>query len=212
MVHWHLSKVFSLPLSSSTWFSHCPPPVSENAVAKVLWDFSLISEGHYPNNCPDIVLFNYKKRNILFIEVSCPADINVPSKEKEKVYKYQPLARDFHSVYHMCCKETVLAEFERRLRLVWRSLLYGNYKVQATNSFCVPLLFGVVDWTVAELNKMDILVRKVMREVCSLHPRSAIERLYLSHNRGGCGLLNVEHLYYRRVICYHTICRLLLML
>jgi len=31
----------------------------------------------------------------------CSADINVLAKEKEKVYKYQPLAKDFHSVYHM---------------------------------------------------------------------------------------------------------------
>ena len=36
VVHWHLSKVFSLPLSSSTWFSHRPSPVSENAFAKTL--------------------------------------------------------------------------------------------------------------------------------------------------------------------------------
>jgi len=126
----------------------------------------------------------------------------IPELDPTGFYRYLGFP-EVGGIDHQCCKETILAEFERRLRLVWRSLLYGNYKVQATNSFCVPLLsysFGVVDWTVAELNKMDILVRKVMREVCSLHPRSAIERLYLSHNQGGRGLLNVEHLYHRRVI------------
>ena len=62
---------------------------------------SLISEGHHPNNRPDLVLFNYTERVILFIEVSCPADINVLSKESEKLRKYQPWARDFHSMCNM---------------------------------------------------------------------------------------------------------------
>ena len=47
---------------------------------------------------------------------------------------------------------------------------------------------------------MDALVRRVMREACSLHPRSAIERVYLPHQQGGRGLLNIEDLYHRRVI------------
>jgi len=101
-VHWHLSKVFSLPLLSSTWFTYCPPPVVENATAKILWDFSLISEGYHLTNHPDLVLFDYDKKAILFIEVSCTADINVVSKETEKFHKYQPLASGFHSMYHMC--------------------------------------------------------------------------------------------------------------
>ena len=40
-------------------------------------------------------------KTILFIEVSCPADINVSLKESEKLHKYQPFAKDFHSMYQM---------------------------------------------------------------------------------------------------------------
>ena len=101
VIHWHLSKVFSLPLSSSSWFTHHPQPVIENSLVKILWDFNLVSESHHLSNRPDIVVFNYVKKTILFIEVSCPADINVPSKEREKLNKYQPLAHDFHSMYKM---------------------------------------------------------------------------------------------------------------
>jgi len=46
-------------------------------------------------------LFYLTTRKISFIEVSCPADTNVPSKEKEKLYKHKPPARDFHSMYDM---------------------------------------------------------------------------------------------------------------
>ena len=60
--------------------------------------------------------------------------------------------------------------------------------------------FGIVDWTVAEISQLDILVRKAMTSANSLHPRSAVERLYLPHRLGGQGLVGVESLYQRRII------------
>lgn len=51
--------------------------------------------------CLDIVVFDYLKQVILFIEVLCPADIDVSSKEQEKLHKYCPLALDFCLVYKM---------------------------------------------------------------------------------------------------------------
>ena len=50
---------------------------------------------------PDIVLFDYQSSEILFIEISCPADTNVLIKEDEKLHKYHPLAHDFHAMYNM---------------------------------------------------------------------------------------------------------------
>ena len=35
IIHWHFPKVFSLPLSSSSWFNHHSLPVVENSLAKV---------------------------------------------------------------------------------------------------------------------------------------------------------------------------------
>ena len=48
VVHWHLMKVYDLPLSSSSWFTHKPPPVLETSVVKILWDFSVHSSGNHP--------------------------------------------------------------------------------------------------------------------------------------------------------------------
>ena len=64
---------------------------------KILWDFSLESDHHHLSNHPDIVVFDYSKQLIQFIEVSCP--VNVPSKEQEKLHKYCPLALDFRLMY-----------------------------------------------------------------------------------------------------------------
>ena len=101
VVHWHLMKVYSFPMVSQSWCSHKPPPVLESSVAKILWDFSLQTAHNHGGNRPDIVLFAYQQRQIYFIEISCPADINVISKEEEKLLKYRDLAADFQQMYGM---------------------------------------------------------------------------------------------------------------
>ena len=95
--------------------------------------------------------------------------LEIPEVGVSGVYRYLGFP-EVGGMDHQHCKKVVLFEFEHRLRLIWGSLLYGHFKVQATNSFCVPLLsygFGIVEWTAEELRRMDILARKVMREACS---------------------------------------------
>ena len=94
-------------------------------------------------------------------------------------------------------KTSLTEEFSRRLKIVWKSLLYGRFKVQATNSFCIPLLsygFGVVGWTKFEVLQFDRLVRQVITNANCHHPRSSVERLFLPRKLGGKGLLCVENL------------------
>ena len=86
------------------------------------------------------------------------------------------------------------------LKLVWKSLLHGRLKVQATNGYCVPLLsygFGIVEWTKGEICHFDVLARKILTSSNSHHPRSAIEHLYLPRYMGGRGLVSIKHLYQR---------------
>ena len=101
VIHWHLMKVYSFPISGRSWCTHKPPPVLETSAAKILWDFGLTTHQKHASNRPDIVLFDYKSHEILFIEISCPADINVSTKEAEKLSKYHLLAHDFHAMYNM---------------------------------------------------------------------------------------------------------------
>ena len=107
VLHWHLSRVYSLPLSSKSWYNHTPMPVCENSAAKLLWDFGLVTGNHHSSNRPDIVLFDFRKSSIQCFEVSCPADTNVISKEMEKVQKYQPLVSDLRQLYSSMSVETV---------------------------------------------------------------------------------------------------------
>ena len=93
-------KAYSFPIASQSWCSHRPPPVLESSVAKILWDFSLHTVHNHSSNHPDIVLFDYQRKQIYFIGVSCPADINVLLKE-QKLLKYRNLPIDFQQMYGM---------------------------------------------------------------------------------------------------------------
>ena len=50
-------------------------------------------------NRPDIVVFLKQDQRILLLEVSCPADVNVVEKEREKIRKYQALVREMNWCY-----------------------------------------------------------------------------------------------------------------
>jgi len=120
----------------------------------------------------------------------------------DKTYRYLRFPES-GGVDHSKCKDIILAEFLRRLKLVWKSLLHGRLKVQATNGYCVPLLsygFGIVEWTKSEICHFDVFTCKIMSSSNSHHPRSAIEHLYLPRYMGGRGLVNIEHLYQRRLL------------
>ena len=79
----------------------------------------------------------------------------------------------------------------------------GPRKVRATNSFCVPLLsygFGLIPWTKREIAQFDVETRKLLTATCNHHLRSAVEHLYLPWSAGGMDLINVENLFYRRIV------------
>ena len=78
-------------------------------------------------------------------------------------------------------KIKVTAEYKRRLRLILKSKLNGNNKIQAINTCVVTLLryvAGIINWKVDELKKMDRTTRKTLM-YGDLHPKSDIDRLYL---------------------------------
>jgi len=96
-IHWHLMRVYSFPRTGQSWRSHG----LESSDSKILWDFNLRTDHNHSSNRPDIVIFDYRQRTINFIQILCPADINVAMKEEEKLLKYSDLAADFHHMYGM---------------------------------------------------------------------------------------------------------------
>ena len=75
-------------------------------------------------------------------------------------------------------KNKVTAEYKRMLRLILISKLNGKNKIQAVNTWAVPLLkygAGIINWKVDELKKMYRMTRKTLTKYGALYPNSDID-------------------------------------
>ena len=52
--------------------------------------------------------------------------------------------------------------------------------------------FGIIDWKISELKKIDTKTRKLSNTHRMLHPKADEERLYIPRKDGGRGLIDVE--------------------
>ena len=98
-------------------------------------------------------------------------------------------------------KNRVTSEYKKRVRKIWSSELNNINKVQAHNTFAVPVLtptIGVLPWTKKEIKDLDILTRKQMSMQGSFHVSSDVNRLYARRSEGGRGLTSIEEMYKRR--------------
>jgi hypothetical protein len=95
-------------------------------------------------------------------------------------------------------KEKLSKEYTRRLKLVLKSDLNAINKTRAINSLAIPVLsysFGIIDWTKAELRKLDVKTRKYLTLFKAHHPKASVDRLYIKREEGGRGLLQIEESY-----------------
>ena len=73
--------------------------------------------------------------------------------------------------------------------------LNGRNKIGVISSFAVPVVqysFGIIDWKISELKKIDTKTRKLLNMHKMLHPKAEEERLYIPRKDGGRGLMDVE--------------------
>ena len=83
----------------------------------------------------------------------------------------------------------------RRIKVIMRSTLNSRNKIRAINTWTVSLMrygAGIVKWTKSELDKIGRKTRKVMTLNKELHPRSYVDRLYVSRMEGGRGLMGCK--------------------
>ena len=74
-------------------------------------------------------------------------------------------------------------EYLRRLRLILRSKLNGRNKIMAVSTLAVSVMrygAGILKWNADELKNLDRKTRKFMKIHGALHPKSDIDRVYLS--------------------------------
>ena len=89
-----------------------------------------------------------------------------------------------------------------RVKKIWNSELYSRNKVDAQNTFALPILtptFGVLNWTKQELTQIDVKTRKILTQTGSFHRNSDVDCLYCYRSKEGRGLNSVVDTYTSRI-------------
>ena len=74
-----------------------------NKNIELLWDMTLNADRQIGANKPDIVLRDKTATKTYIIDISCPNDMNVQSKENEKVAKYSGLRAELGKMWNCEC-------------------------------------------------------------------------------------------------------------
>ena len=122
-------------------------------------------------------------------------DTETQELDQEGVYKYLGVDES-DGIQHREMKEKIRKEYNRRVRsIILRTELNGRNKMEAINSLAVLVVqysFGIRDWKISELKKIDTKAHKLLNMQKMLHPKADVERLYIPRKDGGRGLTEVE--------------------
>ena len=98
IVHWNLCKQYGFQ-TKKKWYDHETETVMENENAKILWDMMIQTDHVITARRPDIVVKDKLLDHTWLIDVAVPGDGRVKEKEREKVEKYQDLARELRKLW-----------------------------------------------------------------------------------------------------------------
>jgi hypothetical protein len=126
-------------------------------------------------------------------------DINreIQELEQGKTYKYLG-SEESDSIQHQQMKERLKKEYTSRLRMILKSELNAKNKIRATGALTAPVLtysFGIINWRLEEIKKIDRKTRKLLTMYKMHHPKADIDRLYIKRKEGVRSLSQIEAAY-----------------
>ena len=112
----------------------------------------------------------------------------------EEGYKYLGIL-EYDKVKEKKMKTKFFRKYRRKLTLILTSKLNGKNKIKAINSWAVETMrYGtrVLEWRFDKLKELDRKTRKLLTIHKGLHPKSDVDRLYVSRKEGGKGRVSCE--------------------
>ena len=95
-------------------------------------------------------------------------------------------------------KEKIRKEYYRRVRLVLKTELNSKNRIEAINALAIPVVqysFNIINWNLAELNRLDTKFRKLLTSNKMHHPKVDVARLYLPRSSRGRRIIELETSY-----------------
>ena len=98
-IHWEVCRKYGLD-TKDRWYEHEPQAVCEKEHYKILWDFPIQTDHVIEARRPDMIIVDKKNNKCQIIDFAVPFDTRVAEKEKEKIFKYQDLARELKKLWN----------------------------------------------------------------------------------------------------------------
>ena len=95
-------------------------------------------------------------------------------------------------------KERVIEECFKRVESLHRREFYERNMIKALNTMCmsaVTYVMNIVYFSRPEFEHLDVRMRKTLKEMNWMNDKSSEERLYMTIESGGRGLLSFEYIY-----------------
>lgn len=130
----------------------------------------------------------------------------IEAMNEESSYKYL----GFHQARQLLQKQTkqqLKFKFKQRLKTLLNTHLSSKNLIKAINTYAISILtysFGIITWSQTELDTLQRTINTSMTKFRKHHPKSCVQRLVLSRDEGGRGLIDIKNLHNRQITTLRT--------
>ena len=127
--------------------------------------------------------------------------LEIKEMDENELYKYLGMVQN-NRIDVKTVKTSLMKEFKARIHKIAKTNLNGKNLIKAVNTYAVPILsysFGIIKWTVTEIQSLQRKIRTMLTHYKFHHPKSCVERMITPRKEGGRGLVDLQTLHDNQV-------------
>ena len=127
--------------------------------------------------------------------INLDIDTAIRDLDPEETYKYLGV-NEGDGINHASMKENIRKWYYRRIRLVLKTKLNSKNCIDAVNILSVPVVqysFNIINWNIADLNRLDTKTCKLLTSNKMYHPKADVDRQYLPRSSGEREMIELQH-------------------
>ena len=138
--------------------------------------------------------------------INLDIDTAIRDLDPEETCKYLGV-NEGDRINHASMKEKIRKEYNRRIRLVLKTELNSENRIEAINTLAVPVVqysFNIINWNLADLSRLDTKTRKLLAPNKMHHSKAnELETSYKTTAIGMQNYLTVSNDWIIQLVCQH---------